>query len=71
MVDATGKWTLTDLIVIKSAIASGALRVEYNDRTVVYADPKALLIAKHLIEVELGLKKRGGRILCKSSKGTT
>jgi len=71
MVDSAGNWTLTDLIVIKAAIASGALRVEYNDRTVVYADPKALRTAKHLIEVELGLKKRGGRILCKSSKGTT
>ena len=71
MVDSAGNWTLDDLIVIKAAIASGAVRVEYNDRTVVYADIKALLRAKHLIEVELGLKKRGGRILCKASKGTT
>ena len=69
MPDTSGNWTLADLIKIKSAIASGALRVEYNDRTVVYKAMKDLLQAKFLIEKELGLVKRGGRVLCISSKG--
>ena len=69
MPDVNGKWTLEDLINIKSAISSGALRVEYNDRTVVYKSMNDLLRSKILIERELGLVKRGGRILCKSSKG--
>lgn len=71
MPDSNGKWTLDDLIKIKSAIASGALRVEYNDRTVVYKSMTDLLKAKQVIEIELGLKKRGGRLLCEASKGTT
>lgn len=70
MPDANGKWTLKDLIKIKSAIASGASRVEYNDRTVIYKSLQALKEAKQLIEKELGLKKRSSRLLCKSSKGT-
>lgn len=70
MPDINGKWTLADLIKIKSAIASGAMRVEYNDRTVVYKSLKELIQARQLIEKELGLKKRGGRILCNASKGT-
>ena len=70
MPDINGNWNLADLIKIKSAIASGAMRVEYNDRTVVYKSLSELKQAKQLIENELGLKKRGGRVLCKASKGT-
>ena len=71
MPDINGNWTLTDLIKIKSAIASGAMRVEYNDRTVVYKSLNDLLRARQLIERELGKVKRSGRILCESSKGTS
>ena len=71
MPDTNGNWTLTDLIKIKSAIASGAMRVEYNDRTVVYKSMTDLLKARQLIEKELGKVKRGGRLLCESSKGTS
>jgi len=70
MVDSAGNWELADLIKIKSAIASGAMRVEYNDRTVVYKSMAELQRAKELIERQLGLKKRGGRILCDGNKGT-
>ncbi len=69
MVDSLGNWTLDDLKKIKSAIASGASKVEYNDRTVTYKTSKALQEAKNQIEIELGLKKRGGRIKCRASKG--
>lgn len=70
MPDINGNWTLEDLIRIKKAIASGAMRVEYNDRTVVYKSMTDLLKSKQLIEKELGKVKRGGRILCKAGKGT-
>lgn len=63
-------WTETDLQRIEAAIASGALRVEYNDRTVVYRSMSDLMKARELIMRCLGKVKRGGRLLCKSSKGT-
>ena len=69
MPDLNGKWTTEDLIAIKTAIASGALKVEYNDRTVTYRSMDQLKQARQMIEKELGLVKRGGRLLCKSSKG--
>ncbi len=62
-------WTSEDLDRIESAIAQGALRVEYNDRVVVYRSMRELKEAREMIRRSLGLVKRGGRILCKSSKG--
>ena len=64
-------FTTKDLEKIEEAIASGALRVEWNDRTVVYNSISDLLKARELIRRDLGLIKRGSRVLCKSSKGTT
>lgn len=63
-------WTTEDLKTIEAAIAQGALRVEYNDRTVVYRSIAELTRARTLIRRALGLEKRGGRILTTSSKGT-
>lgn len=63
-------WTLEDLTAIEKAISSGVLRVEYNDRTVVYRSLKELKETRELIKRCLGLVKRGGRLLCSSSKGT-
>lgn len=63
-------WTTDDLAAIEKAIASGALRVEYNDRTVVYKSMDELLRARTVIRRALGCEKRGGRILVKASKGT-
>ena len=36
-------WTADDLAAIEAAIAKGVLRVEYNDRTVVYRSIKELV----------------------------
>ncbi len=63
-------WTSEDLKAIEQAIASGALRVEYNDRTVIYRSMDELLKAREVIKRALGLTKRGGRVLCEASKGT-
>lgn len=62
-------WTQTDLDAIEAAIASGALRVEYNDRTVIFRSLKDLKEARELIMRKLGKVKRGGRLLCDSGKG--
>ena len=64
-------WTLEDLAAIEAAIASGALEVEYNDRRVKFRSIKDLREARQMIMECLGLVKRGARILCKSSKGTS
>ena len=63
-------WTLTDLKAIEEAIAQGVREVEYNDRTVKYMSLKEMQQVRELIKRSLGLNKRGGRILCASSKGT-
>jgi hypothetical protein len=70
MPDSSGNYTLDDLIAIRSAIASGALRVEYNDRTVVYRSMNELKQAEQKVAQALGKVKRGGRVLCEPSKGT-
>jgi len=62
-------FTNADLTTIEAAIASGALRVEYNDRTVVYRSISELLKARELIRRCLGETKRGSRVLCDSDKG--
>ncbi len=64
-------WTQDDLIAIEQAIASGASKVEYNDRTVVYRSVKELKEQRELIRRALGQVNRGGRVLCESSKGTS
>lgn len=64
-------FTTANLKVLEDAIASGVLRVEYNDRTVVYRKMDDMLKTRTLIRRSLGLEKKGGgRILCESSKGT-
>jgi len=66
---ATTEWTADDLARINKAIASGALRVEYNDRTVVYRSMNELLKAREVIKRNLGQVKRGSRILAEPGKG--
>ena len=63
-------WTQIDLDAIEEAIASGTLRVEYNDRTIVYRSIDELLKAREAIKRALGLSKRGGRLLTTAKKGT-
>lgn len=62
-------WTLEHLNDLEEAIAQGVRRVEYNDRTVEYRSLKEMRETRELIKRALGLTKRGGRLLCKSSKG--
>jgi len=64
------RYTLDDLEALESALASGAKRVEYNDRTVEFRSVRELKEAIQLVKKDLGLVKRGGRVLCESKKGT-
>jgi len=64
-------WTTQHLKDLEEAIAQGVRRVEYNDRTVEYRNLDEMKQTRELIKRALGLNKRGGRLLCKSSKGTT
>lgn len=63
-------WTQSDLTAIETAIAQGVRRVEYNDREVEYRSLKEMKEIRELIKRDLGLNKRGGRLLCEAKKGT-
>ena len=66
----TADFTEDDLKRINAAIASGAMKVEYNDRVVHFKSTNDLLKQRELIRRCLGKVKVGGnRILCKVSKG--
>ena len=62
-------WTLEDLTALEEAMAQGVKEVEYNDRTVKYRSLAEMKQIRELIKRALGLNKRGGRILCQTSKG--
>ena len=53
MPDATGAFTADDLAPLRSALASGALRVEFRDRTIEYRSIAEILAAIQYIETEL------------------
>lgn len=63
-------WTQTDLDRICNAIAQGSLTVQYQDKRVTYRSLDEMLKIKQLIEQELGLKKKNGRVYAEHSKGT-
>ena len=63
-------YTTEDVEKLEAALASGAKEVEYNDRTVKYRSVKELKEAIQVVKKELGLVKRGGRVLCNPKKGT-
>ena len=63
-------WTQADLTALEEAIAQGVQEVEYNDRKVKYRSLNAMLQTRELIRKNLGLSKRGARILCEAKKGT-
>lgn len=62
-------WTLEHLKDLEEAMAQGVRRVEYNDRTVEYRSLKEMREQREQMRRALGLTKRGGRVLCKASKG--
>lgn len=51
-------WTQKDLDAIKTAIASGSKKVQYQDRSVEYNSLSELLRVKALIENELGMRRQ-------------
>lgn len=64
------QWTEADYEALKKAIAQGALRVQYQDKSVTYhslAEMRAILL---MMEKELGLKSSSGRLYGEFSKGT-
>lgn len=65
----SGTWTLENLEALESAMAQGVRKVEYNDRTVEYRSLNEMKQLRELMKRALGLNKRGGRILCETSKG--
>ncbi len=67
---ASTTWTTEHLEAIEEAIGTGALRVQYNDRTVVYRSQEQLERTREIIRRALGLTKRSSAVLCESSKGT-
>lgn len=64
-------FTQTDLDAINEAIASGALKVKYQDREVTYQTFDDLTKARNLIlnEIEPARKASGGRRFAMFSKG--
>lgn len=65
----SANWTSEELAALEAAMAQGVRRVEYNDRTVEYRSLNEMKELRELIRRSLGLVKRGGRVLCRSSKG--
>lgn len=63
-------WTQTDLDKLCAAIAQGATTVQYQDKRVTYRSLDEMLKIKQLMEQELGLKKKNGRVYAEHSKGT-
>lgn len=62
-------WTTDDLDALKKAIAQGALSVKYADKEVTYRSLSEMLKIKELIETELGLNTKSGRIYANFNKG--
>lgn len=63
-------WTQADLEALESAIKQGVLKVDYNDRSVVYRSLAEMLQIRSLMRECLGLQAKSGRKLCCADKGT-
>lgn len=63
-------YTLEQLTAIKEALAEGTKIVRYQDKWIEYRSFDEMKQIIDLIENELGLKKRGGRVFGKFDKGT-
>ncbi len=62
-------FTLADIDNLKDAIKKGVKRVQYQDKLIVYHSLNEMLQALRLMEEELGIKKKSGRVLAESNKG--
>lgn len=67
---ATG-WTQAEYDALKAAVAQGVLRVEYQDRTVVYQDLKAMrdLLAEMAQSLAVATGNYSNRRYMATSKG--
>lgn len=64
------QWTLDDYEALKKAIAQGALRVQYQDKSVTYYSLSEMRQILLMMEKELGIKAGSGRLYGEFSKGT-
>lgn len=62
-------WTLDDVATLKAAIAKGIRSVKYQDKSIEYASMDEMLKALRLMEQELGIKSKGGRLYAEAGKG--
>lgn len=62
-------WTQSDIDALKDAIKKGVREVQYQDKRVRYNSIDDMLKALRLMEEELGVKKKSGRLLAEHSKG--
>lgn len=63
------QFTQQDYYNLKKAIASGALEVKYGDKWIKYQTTDQMIKVLGLIEQELGLSNKGGRIKVYISNG--
>ena len=67
---ANSEYTQEQLDDLNEAIATGARKVVYNDRTVEFRSLKEMLQLREIIKRCLGIsKKSGGGVLPEASKG--
>ena len=62
-------YTLEQLTRLRAAIAKGVRRVKYEDKDVTYASIDEMLKVLRLMEEDLGIKKKSGRLLAEYDKG--
>ena len=62
-------WTSDDLDRINKAIASGTLRVKFQDKEITYRSIEELQKIRRQIEEELGTSTKKTRVRAKFSKG--
>jgi len=62
-------WTLADVEQLRSAIAQGVKRVEYQDKAVTYHSLDEMMRALRMMEEALGLKKKSARLFAEHDKG--
>jgi hypothetical protein len=62
-------FTVEMVEALRKAISKGVKSVTYQDKTITYHSMDEMLRALRLMEQELGLKKKNGRLFAESSKG--
>ncbi len=63
------KYTIEQLQALRDAVAKGVKRVSYEDKDVTFASIDEMLRVITLMERDLGITKRNGRLLAEYDKG--